>query len=174
MKEQALQGTYSVNDMGMTFELCQEGELYMICQGGGGGGYGDVLERDPALVIKDVREDLISAETARRVYFVVFDEATRVVDTAATDTARAAEHLARIARGTPFDAFVADWVTPEPPAHLPYFGSWDDPARIYAGLPGARVCTTAAEQTGVMMPNPKDLRIAALEAEVAALKVARA
>ena len=172
MNEQALPGTYSVNDMGMTFELCQEGELYMICQGGGGG-YGDVLERDPELVMKDVIEDLISPEVARRVYFVVFDEATRVVDVTATDAARAAERRSRIARGRPFDEFVADWVTPEPPAYLPYFGSWDDPARIYAGLPGSRVCTTAAEQTGVMMPNPKDLRIAALEAEVAALKSAR-
>ena len=172
MNRQSLPGTYSVNDMGMTFELCQEGELYMICQGGGGG-YGDVLERDPELVMKDVIEDLISPETARRVYAVVFDDATRVVDAAATDAARAAERAARIARGKPFDAFCAEWVTPEPPAHLPYFGSWDDPARIYAGLPGARVCTTAAEQTGVMMPNPKDLRIAALEAEVAALRAQR-
>ena len=169
MNRQALPGTYSVNDMGMTFELCQEGELYMICQGGGGG-YGDVLEREPELVMKDVIEDLISPETARRVYAVVFDEATRVVDMAATEAARAAERKARIARGKPFDEFCADWVTPEPPEHLPYFGSWDDPTRIYAGLPGSRVCTTAAEQTGVMMPNPKDLRIAALEAEVARLK----
>ena len=169
MNEQALPGIYSVNDMGMTFELCQEGELYMICQGGGGG-YGDVLERDPALVMKDVIDDLISPEVARRVYHVVFDEAARVVDTTATDAARAAERRSRIARGKLFDEFCAGWVTPEPPQHLPYFGSWDDPTRIYAGLPGSRVCTTAAEQTGVMMPNPKDLRIAALEAEVAALR----
>ena len=168
MNRQALPGTYSVNDMGMTFELCQEGELYMICQGGGGG-YGDVLEREPELVMQDVIEELISPETAWRVYVVAFDAATRVVDVAATEAARAAERQARIARGRPFDEFCAAWVTAEPPAHLPYFGSWDDPARIYAGLPGARVCTTAAEQTGVMMPNPKDLRIAALEAEVARL-----
>ncbi|HWY23609.1 MAG TPA: hydantoinase B/oxoprolinase family protein, partial [Nevskia sp.] len=52
-------GKYTSQDMGMTFELCQEGEIYMICQGSGGG-YGDVLERDPELVMKDLREDLMS------------------------------------------------------------------------------------------------------------------
>ena len=169
MNDRKLPGTYSVNDMGMTFELCQEGELYMICQGGGGG-YGDVLERDPGLVMRDVGDDLISPATARRVYHVVFDTASLVVDEAATEAARATERRARLARGRPFDDFCADWVTPEPPAQLPYFGSWDDPARIYAGVPGARVCTSAAEQTGIMMANPKDLRIAALEAQVAALR----
>ena len=171
MNNQSLPGDYSVHDMGMTFELCQEGEIYMICQGTGGG-YGDVLERDAHAVIKDVAEDLISAATARAIYHVVFDEATLVLDRDGTDAARAAERRARLARGKPFDAFCAGWVTPEPPANIPYFGSWDDPAQIYAGLPGARVKTTAAEQTGIFMPNPKDLRIAALEAEIAALKAA--
>ncbi len=171
MNNQSLPGDYSVHDMGMTFELCQEGEIYMICQGTGGG-YGDVLERDPDAVIKDVAEDLISTATARAIYHVVFDEATLVLDRDATDAGRAAERRARLARGKPFDEFCAGWVTAEPPADIPYFGSWDDPAQIYAGLPGARVRTTAAEQTGIFMPNPKDLRIAELEAEVARLKAA--
>ncbi len=171
MNNQSLPGTYSVNDMGMTFELCNEGELYMICQGAGGG-YGDVLERDPELVMKDIAEDLMSPAVARSVYHVVFDETTLTLDRAATDTARAAERKARIARGRPFDEFVAQWVTPEPPEHIPYFGSWDDPAEIYAGIPGARIKTSAAQQTGVMMPNPKDVKIAALEAELTALKAA--
>lgn len=172
MNEQALPGKYSVHDMGMTFELCQEGEIYMICQGTGGG-YGDVLERDPELVIKDVTEDLISAATARDIYHIVFDEKTLVLNANATIEARAAERKARIARGKPFDAFCKDWVTPEPPDYLPYFGSWDDPTQIYAGVPGQRVKTAAAQQTGVMMANPKDVRIAELEAEVAKLRKAR-
>lgn len=171
MNSQALPGTYSVHDMGMTFELCQEGEIYMICQGTGGG-YGDVLEREPDAVMKDIAEDLISRPTARAIYHVVFDDATLTLDRDATDAARAAERHARIARGKPFDEFCAGWVTPEPPADIPYFGSWDDPAQIYAGLPGARVKTTAAAQTGVFMPNPKDLRIAELEAQIARMAAA--
>jgi len=169
MNNRKLPGKYSVSDMGMTFELCQEGELYMICQGAGGG-YGDVLERDPELVLKDLEENLISVDVARAIFHVVVDETTLVCDYEATERARAAERKARIARGRPFDEFCAEWVTPEPPAHIPYFGSWTDPNMIYAGLPGQRICTTAAEQTGVMMPNPKDVRIAELEAEIERLK----
>jgi acetone carboxylase, alpha subunit len=171
MNNQSLPGTYSVNGTGMTFELCNEGELYMNRQGAGGG-YGDVLERDPELVMKDIAEDLMSAAVAQSVYHVVFDEVTLTLDRTATDAARAAERKARIARGKPFDEFCAAWVTPEPPEHIPYFGSWDDPAEIYAGVPGARIKTSALQQTGVMMPDPKDVRIAALEAEVAALRAA--
>src|SRR3546814_3479600 len=72
-------GKYSSNDMGMTFEICNEGEIYMICQGSGGG-YGDVLERDPELVMKDLREDLMSHENAHDIYQVVYDQVNLVVD----------------------------------------------------------------------------------------------
>ncbi len=39
----------------------------------GGGGYGPPLERDPALVLEDVREGLYPADVAREVYGVVLD-----------------------------------------------------------------------------------------------------
>ncbi|MES2681987.1 MAG: hydantoinase B/oxoprolinase family protein [Pseudomonadota bacterium] len=161
-------GQYSSNDMGMTFELCAEGEIYMICQGSGGG-YGDVLERDPALVMKDLAEDLISHENARDIYQVVYDEKTLLVDEAATKAQRDAYRQQRIARGKPFDAFCKDWVTPEPPRHLPYFGSWNDNAVIHANNPAVGMFTSmpATQMTGVFMPNPKDLRIAQLEAQLA-------
>ncbi len=167
MNERPIPGKYTSQDMGMTFELCNEGEIYMICQGSGGG-YGDVLERDPALVMKDLSEDLMSHENARNIYHVVYDEKTLVVDEAATAQARAAIRCERIARGKPFDEFVKAWVTPEPPAHLPYFGSWDDVAVIHANNPAIGMKTTmpADAMTGVFMPNPKDLRIAELEAQI--------
>jgi N-methylhydantoinase B len=38
-----------------------------------GGGYGDPLERDPGLVIKDLQEGLISPAAARDVYGVAVD-----------------------------------------------------------------------------------------------------
>lgn len=160
-------GRYSSNDMGMTFELCAEGELYMICQGSGGG-YGDVLERDPALVMKDLVEDLMSHENAREIYKVVYDERTLVVDEEATRNLRAEYRRERIRRGRPFDEFCRDWVTPEPPAHLPYYGSWENPREIYATNAGQRMKMDADKLVGVFMPNPKDIRIAELEAQLAA------
>lgn len=168
MNAQAIPGArYIVHDAGMAFEPCAEGEIYMICQGAGGG-YGDVLERDPALVAKDVEENLLSLELAREIYKVELDPRTLVADTQATERARQAEREARKRRGVPFEQFCRRWVTDAPPADLPYFGSWSDPARIYASPPGGeRIVMAADDLQGVLMPNPKDLRIARLEAELA-------
>jgi len=52
----------------------------------GGGGWGDPLERDPALVELEVRRGLVTAEGARRYGVVVGDAG---VDTAATGSLRA-------------------------------------------------------------------------------------
>src|SRR3546814_15367011 len=120
--------------MGMTFEICNEGEIYMICQGSGGG-YGDVLERDPELVMKDLREDLMSHENAHDIYKVVSDQAKLVVDVETTAEFRAADRRQRIARGKPYDACVAEWVPPAPPAHQPYSGCWKDSTRNHAQTP---------------------------------------
>jgi N-methylhydantoinase B/oxoprolinase/acetone carboxylase alpha subunit len=158
---------YSSNDMGMTFELCAEGEIYMICQGSGGG-YGDVLERDPALVMKDLEEDLMSHENARDIYQVVYDEKTLVVDEAATRKLRDDYRKKRIQRGKPFDQFCKEWVTPEPPVNIPYFGSWNNSKEIYATTLGQRVKMPSDQIQGAFMLNPKDVRIAQLEAQLAA------
>ena len=166
-------GKYTSQDMGMTFELCNEGEIYMICQGSGGG-YGDVLERDAQLVMKDLREDLMSHENARDIYQVVYDEATLTVDEQATSERRAKYRRARIERGRSFDEFVQRWVTAEPPAHLPYFGSWDDIGRIFATSAGQRVVMDAGKLQGAFMLNPKDMRIQQLETELEQLKSAMA
>jgi N-methylhydantoinase B len=55
---------------------------------GGGGGYGNPYERDPALVLEEVRDELLSFEKARRDYGVVIDEQTMTVDLDRTTTTR--------------------------------------------------------------------------------------
>lgn len=160
--------TYSTQHMGLQFELAKRGELYMITQGSGGG-YGDVLERDPALVLKDVEDNLISHETAERMYKVVYDKETLALDREATEQARAEAREERKRKGVPYDQFIKEWVTDEPPEHLPFYGSWGtDRDTIYAGGPDRKTSADAIEP--VMMPNPKDVRIAELEAEVARLR----
>jgi N-methylhydantoinase B len=56
---------------------------------GGGGGWGDPLERDPILVREDVLDEYVSIEGALRDYGVVLDPVTLVVDEAATARERA-------------------------------------------------------------------------------------
>jgi N-methylhydantoinase B len=62
---------------------------------GGGGGWGDPLERDPRLVREDVIDEYVSLEGARRDYGVVLDPGTLEIDEAATLTERAARRLGR-------------------------------------------------------------------------------
>ncbi|MBR0682809.1 hydantoinase B/oxoprolinase family protein [Roseomonas eburnea] len=67
----------------------------------GGGGWGDPRERDPALVLRDLRAGLLGAEAARRDYGVVLTPCGSAVDGAATAAARAAmpRRSAAIVRG---------------------------------------------------------------------------
>jgi len=59
----------------------------IVMKAGGGGGWGDPLKRDPALVASDVRQGYISAARARDDYKVVVDT-DGLLDTAATDMLR--------------------------------------------------------------------------------------
>ena len=58
---------------------------------GGGGGFGDPLERDPEAVRDDVRDDFVSLEAARDIYKVVLNTEPELyeVDYPATDKLRA-------------------------------------------------------------------------------------
>jgi N-methylhydantoinase B/oxoprolinase/acetone carboxylase alpha subunit len=158
---------YTTHHMGMQFELAKRGELYMISQGSGGG-YGDVLDRDPALVVADLDQELISDWTAQEIYRVVYDAQTRIVDAGATVKARDAARKQRMKQGVPFAEFVKGWSTETPPAALPFFGSWNDRNVLYAGSASTPMPANAV--TPVMMADPKDVRIAALEAKLEALQ----
>ena len=60
----------------------------------GAGGWGDPLERDPAAVLRDVRNELLSPQKALADYGVVVDSAQWTVDAAAT--ARRREEMRRV------------------------------------------------------------------------------
>ena len=74
----------------------------------GAGGWGDPLEREPALVCEDVRNELVSLEAARRDYGVVIAGTPPAVDIPATEELRRRLRARR------------DW--PQPPAV-----SWEPP-----------------------------------------------
>jgi N-methylhydantoinase B len=66
----------------------------VIIRTGAGGGWGDPMDRDPQLVLDDVRSGFVSLEGALRDYGVVIDKGMRAVDAAATQEARAARRQA--------------------------------------------------------------------------------
>lgn len=55
---------------------------------GGGGGYGDPLERDPERVINDVLDGYVSLESAEKDYGVIIDTKTWQIDWEATEKLR--------------------------------------------------------------------------------------
>jgi N-methylhydantoinase B len=67
----------------------------------GAGGWGDPLERDPAAVLRDVRNELLSPAKARFDYGVVIDTVRWAVDAAATEKHRAQIRAARAWREVP-------------------------------------------------------------------------
>jgi acetophenone carboxylase len=96
----------------------------------GGGGYGDVLQRDPAAVAADLRAGLVSRWTAENVYCVRFDASTARVDELATERAREEERRRRLARAKPWAEFAREWSKLRPDADaLKHFGRWPDGMR---------------------------------------------
>jgi acetone carboxylase alpha subunit len=169
MNEQPYENAkYSSHHMGLGFSISKRGELYMISQGSGGG-YGDVLERDPELVIKDIEERLITPDWAKKIYHVAFDEETLIVDIEATKKLRDDYREQRKKQGVPYAEFVKKHVKSEPPKDIPFYGSWNsDMSFVYAG---SRDDKRDPQNPGaVYFENPKDVEIAKLEVELEAVR----
>ena len=124
---QHVHGHYELESASQDTQNFGYGDLF-VSSTGGGGGYGDVLERSPQEVVADLRADRISPWVAGTVYRVVYDEDTLEVDADATDAARAGERNARLRRGRRFDEFIGPWLRRRPPEQeLRYYGDWPEP-----------------------------------------------
>ena len=80
-------GTENEERKGSSYNFLEAGQV-LANNTGGGGGWGNPFERDPALVAKDVRNGFVSVEAAEQDYGVAVDPATFSVDTARTATLR--------------------------------------------------------------------------------------
>jgi N-methylhydantoinase B/oxoprolinase/acetone carboxylase alpha subunit len=91
----------------------------------GGGGYGDVLEREPEDVMTDLRRNIITPWVADNVYRVAYDADSLVVDEEETDRLRAGERQRRKERGQTWDQFHERWNGLKPPEEvLKFYGAW--------------------------------------------------
>lgn len=127
LTDQKVRGQYILTSSSKDAESFKEGDL-VVSSVGAGGGYGDVLDRDPADVVRDLEDELITLDVAERIYGVVIDPQTRLVDPAATERARAAIRAERLAKGQPFAAFIKDWLARKPdPKILEHYGHWPEP-----------------------------------------------
>lgn len=127
LTEQSIKGRYEITSSSKDAQPFKPGDL-IVHSVGGSGGYGDVLERDPAAVVTDLRDGLITIDVARKIYHVVIDGQTGLIDQAATEGLRSAARRKRIRKGIPFDAFTKSWSKLRPPAQiLSHYGHWPEP-----------------------------------------------
>lgn len=121
-------GDRKFHDVNMTVRPFADGDTYYVAVGGGGG-YGDPLERDPAAVARDLRNGIVTAWAAEHVYHVVVDAGTQRLDAEATAKRRDDARRARLKRGRPYSEFTREWAKQKPPAEiLRYYGTFPDPA----------------------------------------------
>jgi len=92
---------------------------------GGGGGYGDPIERDPQLVMKDLENGIISHRAARDIYRVAYDREMLVADEDKTKALREQERADRKKRGKKYAEFEEEWLKQKPsPEALQFYGEW--------------------------------------------------
>jgi N-methylhydantoinase B/oxoprolinase/acetone carboxylase alpha subunit len=100
---------------------------------GGGGGYGDPIERDPASVMNDLENGVISPRVARDVYRVVYNEEKLIVDEEGTKASRDQEREDRKRRGKRYEEFEKEWLRKKPSAEvLEFYGEW--PVKSYTSF----------------------------------------
>lgn len=124
VNNRSIDGDYVVERAPRSASPVQEGDIF-VGNSLGGGGYGDVLDRDPESVLKDVKDQLISDWVAQNIYKIVYDQETLTLDADKTEEARKAERISRLKRGKRYDEFMKEWSEKQPPEDaLTYYGKW--------------------------------------------------
>lgn len=126
LKKRAIKGSYTLESANRTIRPLVNGDIFIDISTGGPG-YGDVLERDPDMVIEDLRREIISHWTAQNVCCVVYDPDTLEVDYEKTKDLRDRKREERIKRGKTYEDFVKEWSQKRPSDEiLKHYGSWPD------------------------------------------------
>ncbi|MFH1138023.1 MAG: hydantoinase B/oxoprolinase family protein [Pseudomonadota bacterium] len=95
---------------------------------GGGAGYGDAIERDPALVLKDLKNGRTTIWAVQNIYYVAFDPETMRIDEEGTRKLRNEARERRKKTGRPLEEFEKDWLKKSPPRRiLQYYGGFPNP-----------------------------------------------
>jgi N-methylhydantoinase B/oxoprolinase/acetone carboxylase alpha subunit len=122
-------GAWEIEFMGRSIRPYNEGDVMAFAFSAGGAGYGDPLDSEPADIVRDYVDGLISEWTMREIYCVAYDVNEERYDAAETAALRIAAKEDRRERDTDWTSFAAAWDELAPEAELlTAFGSWPDGA----------------------------------------------
>jgi acetophenone carboxylase len=125
--EKSIDGDWIFEFFARSTRPFNKGEVITFGFATGGAGYGDPLDREPKLVIQDVRGQIISEWSAKNIYKVAYDPSTFKLDLDETKKLREKERRARTNRGKPFDEFIKEWEKKRPAEEiLTFYGAWPD------------------------------------------------
>jgi acetophenone carboxylase len=83
------------------------------------------LEREPELVIQDIKDQIISDWSAQNVYKAQYNTETLKLDQEGTETARQEERQNRIQQAKTYDEFEQDWLEQQmDESLLKFYGTW--------------------------------------------------
>lgn len=95
--------------------------------GSGASGYGDVLDRDPLAVARDLAAGIVTRWSAENVYCVAL-RPDGSLDGKATEDRRQQERKKRLAEAKPYSEFIREFSKKKPPEEaLTLYGNWPDP-----------------------------------------------
>jgi N-methylhydantoinase B/oxoprolinase/acetone carboxylase alpha subunit len=90
-----------------------------IWRGGAGAGLGDPLERDPALIVKDIKDGTATLDLSQKVYAVAINPQTLEVDYKETEKRRQERRKQRLRSGTPAMDYIKQLVQKREKKELP-------------------------------------------------------
>jgi acetophenone carboxylase len=128
--KRSIKGDYKVESLQRVGRPINNGDIFTDISNGGAG-YGDVLERDPEMVMEDIRSEIISHRVAQNIYRVAYDTSTLEVDYKKTEKLRQNEFENRKMQGKKYDDFMQLWSQKRPPDEaLKHYGSWPDARKV--------------------------------------------
>lgn len=94
-----IKNEYYTGHTSCTERKLKSGDIWISPSHGGGAGLGDPIERDPALIVKDIEDRLATLEVAQKVYSVAMNPETLEVDYDQTEKLRTERRKERLENG---------------------------------------------------------------------------
>jgi len=121
------EGDRIIEHISLTVQPSMNGDTFYVPMGGGAG-YGDVLERDPELVMKDLRNGMTTHWAASKLYKIAYDEETLRHDSEKTTALREEARTKRLRQARPYAEFETEWLKLRPSDEtIEYYGNYPNP-----------------------------------------------